>query len=98
MTALAVRALVEERPGIGLGQGIDVLGAIVVTSAMAMGVYAIVEAPHYGWASPHTLGFGGVAPLRWPASSPSRRAWRTRSCRCACCACARWPARASSAR
>ena len=42
-------------------QGIDVLGAVVVTSAMALGVYAIVEAPHYGWASLHTLGFGSVA-------------------------------------
>ena len=48
LTALAVRSLVEARPGIGLGQGIDVLGAVVVTSAMALGVYAIVEAP-YGW-------------------------------------------------
>jgi MFS family permease len=61
LAALAVRALVVERPGIGLGQGIDLLGAIVVTSAMAMGVYAIVEAPRYGWGSPHTFGFGGVA-------------------------------------
>jgi hypothetical protein len=61
LTALAVRSLVEARPGIGLGEGIDVLGAIVVTSAMALGVYAIVEAPSYGWASLHTLGFGSVA-------------------------------------
>ena len=61
LTALAVRSLVEARPGIGLGQGIDVLGAVVVTSAMALGVYAIVEAPYYGWASLHTLGFGSVA-------------------------------------
>jgi EmrB/QacA subfamily drug resistance transporter len=61
LTALAVRALVEARPGIGLGQGIDLLGAVVVTSAMALGVYAIVEAPTYGWGSAHTLGFGLVA-------------------------------------
>jgi EmrB/QacA subfamily drug resistance transporter len=61
LTALAVRALVEERPGIGLGQGIDVLGAIVVTSAMALGVYAIVQAPYHGWTSASTLGFGAVA-------------------------------------
>ena len=64
VTALAVRALVEARPGIGLGQGIDVLGAVVVTSAMALGVYAIVEAPDYGWASLHTLGFGRRPPWR----------------------------------
>src|SRR4029450_5495780 len=48
-------------PGIGLSQGIDLPGAVVVTSAMALGVYAIVEAPTYGWGSAHTLGFGLVA-------------------------------------
>ena len=91
LTALAVRALVETRPGIGLGQGIDVLGAIVVTSAMALGVYAIVEAPTYGWARAHARLRLGRRDRAWPASSRSRRAWRTRSCRCASCACARSP-------
>jgi EmrB/QacA subfamily drug resistance transporter len=61
LTALAVRALVDERPGIGLGEGVDVLGAIIVTLAMAAGVYAIVEAPSYGWTSAHTLGFGAAS-------------------------------------
>src|SRR5436190_1127037 len=45
----------------GLAQGGTMLVAAIVTSAMALGVYAIVEAPHYGWASLHTLGFGSVA-------------------------------------
>jgi MFS family permease len=98
VTALAVRALVEARPGIGPGAGIDVLGAIVVTSAVALGVYAIVEAPYYGWASTHTLGSASWRWSGWPGSSPSRRAWTTRSCHCACCACARSPARAWCAR
>ncbi len=61
LTALAVRALVDEAPGIGLGQGVDVLGAVVVTTAMALGVYAIVEAPYHGWGSAHTLVFGAVS-------------------------------------
>jgi len=63
LTAAAVRALVDEHPGIGLDEGVDVLGAVVVTTAMALGVYAIVEAPYHGWASAHTRGFGAVAAL-----------------------------------
>jgi len=58
---LAIRALVDERPGIGLGEGVDVLGGFIVTLAMAIGVYAIVEAPYHGWGSAHTLGFGALS-------------------------------------
>jgi EmrB/QacA subfamily drug resistance transporter len=60
LTAIAIVGLVDERPGIGLDKGIDVLGAIMVTVAMALTVYAIVETPDHGWTSTHTLGFGGV--------------------------------------
>ena len=50
------------------------------------GVYAIVEAPHYGWASLHTLGFGSVAAVAARCVPRARGApARTRSCRCACC-------------
>jgi EmrB/QacA subfamily drug resistance transporter len=58
LTTAAVLALVAERPGLGLDKGVDVLGALLVTAAMALGVYAIVDAPYQGWTSPHTLGFG----------------------------------------
>jgi EmrB/QacA subfamily drug resistance transporter len=61
LAALAIRALVEEVPGIGLGRGVDVTGAVMVTVAMALGVYAIVGAPQHGWTSSHTLGFGSVS-------------------------------------
>jgi EmrB/QacA subfamily drug resistance transporter len=57
---LAVRLLSPER-GIGLGQGADVAGALLVTAALMLGVYTIVEAADYGWGSAHTLGFGAVA-------------------------------------
>ena len=60
-SVLAIRALVDERPGIGLGEGVDVLGGFIVTLAMAIGVYAIVEAPYHGWGSAHTLGFGALS-------------------------------------
>jgi EmrB/QacA subfamily drug resistance transporter len=59
---LALR-LIESDPGIGLSQGADVPGAILVTSALMLGVYTIVEATNYGWGSAHTLGLGAVAAL-----------------------------------
>src|SRR5439155_27387859 len=53
--------LIEEKKGLGLRQGVDVLGSVVVTAAMMVGVYAIVTAADQGWLSAHTLGFGGDA-------------------------------------
>jgi EmrB/QacA subfamily drug resistance transporter len=61
VTLLAGRALIEETEGIGLDKGVDVLGSILVTAAMLLGVYAIVKSTEYGWGSAHTLGFGGTA-------------------------------------
>jgi EmrB/QacA subfamily drug resistance transporter len=57
---LAVR-LVDRDAGIGLRQGADVLGAALVTGALMLGVYTILEAGDYGWVSLHTLGLGAVA-------------------------------------
>jgi len=59
---LAARLLDSDR-GIGLGQGADVAGAVLVTAALMLGVYTIVEARDYGWGSAHTLGLGAVAVL-----------------------------------
>ena len=61
VTVALGRALIAETPGIGLDKGVDVLGSVLVTSALMMAIYAIVEAARYGWASAHTLGFGGLA-------------------------------------
>jgi EmrB/QacA subfamily drug resistance transporter len=57
---LAIRLLESDR-GLGLGAGADVAGAVLVTSSLMLGVYALVEASDYGWVSAHTLGFGAVA-------------------------------------
>jgi len=57
---LALRLLAADR-GVGLREGADVMGAILVTSALMLGVYTIVEAANYGWGSTHTLGFGALA-------------------------------------
>ena len=53
--------LVEENEGAGLRQGVDVLGSVLITAAMMLGVYTIVETDSYGWGSLHTLGLGAVA-------------------------------------
>jgi EmrB/QacA subfamily drug resistance transporter len=61
ITAVLAWRLLESDRGIGLSEGADVIGAVLVTVALMLGVYAIVESERYGWSSAHTLGFGGVA-------------------------------------
>jgi EmrB/QacA subfamily drug resistance transporter len=59
------RILIEESPRLGLNRHVDWLGAVLVTAATMLVVYAIVKAAEYGWGSAHTLGFGaaGIAVL-----------------------------------
>ncbi|MGH3717095.1 MAG: DHA2 family efflux MFS transporter permease subunit [Micromonosporaceae bacterium] len=57
---LAYRLIDSDR-GIGLGKGADVIGAVLVTSSLMLGVYTIVKAAEYGWGSLHTIGLGAVA-------------------------------------
>jgi EmrB/QacA subfamily drug resistance transporter len=57
---LALRYLQRDK-GVGLSQGADLPGAGLIVAALMIGVYAIVEASNYGWASAHTLGFGAGA-------------------------------------
>jgi EmrB/QacA subfamily drug resistance transporter len=56
----AVRLLQRDR-GLGLDQGADVPGALLIVAALMLGVYTIVKASDYGWGSAHTLGFGAGA-------------------------------------
>jgi EmrB/QacA subfamily drug resistance transporter len=58
--ALALRLIAADR-GIGLGQGADVGGALLVVVALMLGVYTIVEAADVGWGSAQTIGLGAVA-------------------------------------
>ncbi len=60
-TAIAAARLIDRDEGIGIGNGADVQGAVLVTGALMLGVYTIVKAAEYGWASAHTLGLGAVA-------------------------------------
>ena len=53
--------LIDENEGLGLRHGVDVLGAILVTAALMLGVYTIVTGSDAGWSSVHTFEFGGGA-------------------------------------
>src|ERR1700737_3549372 len=53
--------LIQENRGLGLRHGVDVPGAILITAALMLGVYAIATAADQGWTSVHTLGFGGAS-------------------------------------
>jgi EmrB/QacA subfamily drug resistance transporter len=55
------RALIAENEGIGLRQGVDVAGSVLVTAAVMVGIYAIVGVSDQGWVSARTLGLGGLA-------------------------------------
>ena len=58
---LAVRLLEPDR-GIGLGQGADIPGALLVTAALMLGVYTIVQpAAEDGWGAGRTLGLGAAS-------------------------------------
>jgi len=50
--------LIEPHRGLGVGGGVDALGAILITAALMVGTYAIVEASTHGWSSAVTLGGG----------------------------------------
>src|SRR2546421_10306265 len=57
VTAVAAWRLLDSEKGIGIGQGADVPGALLLVSSLMLGVYTIVKASDYGWGSSHTLGF-----------------------------------------
>jgi EmrB/QacA subfamily drug resistance transporter len=61
LTFMLGRALIDETERTEGGHRIDVIGSLLVTVALMLGVYAIVKASQYGWLSAHTLGFGAAA-------------------------------------
>src|SRR6266853_206417 len=60
-TAVAAARMLDSDRGIGIGKGADALGALLVTAALMLGVYTIVESSDYGLGSAHTLGFGAAS-------------------------------------
>jgi EmrB/QacA subfamily drug resistance transporter len=58
---LAMRLLEKDR-GIGFGEGADILGAVLITSALMLLVYTIVKpAADYGWGDGRTLSLGSAS-------------------------------------
>jgi EmrB/QacA subfamily drug resistance transporter len=60
-TILVSRALIEADDGLGTGEGLDWLGSILITSAVMVGVFAVVGAAEHGWGSARVLGSGVAA-------------------------------------
>jgi EmrB/QacA subfamily drug resistance transporter len=54
-TLILGRFLIVENIGIGIQQGVDVVGSILVTVSMMVGIYGIITASRVGWGSPETL-------------------------------------------
>jgi EmrB/QacA subfamily drug resistance transporter len=57
---VSVRLLASDR-GVGIGAGADVLGALLITASLMVGVYAIVQSSTVGLASRNTLGMGALS-------------------------------------
>jgi EmrB/QacA subfamily drug resistance transporter len=63
-TILFARRLLHRDEGIGLGEGADIPGAVLITSALMLGVYTIVKpAAEDGWGAGLTLGLGAASLL-----------------------------------
>jgi EmrB/QacA subfamily drug resistance transporter len=62
-TALLAIRLVESRPGIGVSEGADIPGAVLVTAGLMLAVYTILGVEDNGWGSAETLllGAGSIA-------------------------------------
>ena len=54
-TLILGRILVAENVGIGIRQGVDVVGSLLITVSLMVGIYGIVTASSEGWESLHTL-------------------------------------------
>ena len=60
-TALFALRLVDGHEGIGLKEGADLPGAVLLTGGLMLGVYTILEVGEQGWGSTQTIVLGGVA-------------------------------------
>jgi EmrB/QacA subfamily drug resistance transporter len=62
LTAVLARRLIDKDEGIGIGQGADIPGAVLITSSLMLGVYTIVKpAAEIGWGDGQTLGLAAAS-------------------------------------
>jgi MFS family permease len=60
-TLVAGSILLVDNVGLGIKQGVDWVGSVLVTASVMVAIYAIVTASTNGWGSAHTLGILGLA-------------------------------------
>ncbi len=60
-TLIAGSILLVDNIGLGIKQGVDWVGSVLVTASVMVVIYAIVTSSTYGWGSAHTLGLLGLA-------------------------------------
>ena len=61
-TASAIVRLLPRDQGIGMSEGADIPGALLITSALMLGVYTIVKpAAEHGWGAGRTLLLGAIS-------------------------------------
>ena len=61
-TAMLVFRLLDDDRGIGFGEGADIPGAVLITTALMLGVYTIVKpAAEHGWAAGRTIGLAALS-------------------------------------
>ena len=79
VTAIAALRVIERDRGAGLRAGADVPGALLITSAMMLGVFTIVDpAAQQGWLAARTLSLGPARCCSLLPSSSGRRRRATR--------------------
>jgi EmrB/QacA subfamily drug resistance transporter len=61
LTAVFALRLVDDRAGLGLKAGADLLGAALLTGGLMLGVYTILGVSENGWGSTQTLVLGAVS-------------------------------------
>jgi EmrB/QacA subfamily drug resistance transporter len=62
VTAVLAQRLLSRDTGIGFGDGADVAGAVLITTALMLGVYTIVKpAAELGWGDGQTLALGAAS-------------------------------------
>ena len=60
VTATLSARLLETDRGMGIRKGADVLGAVMVTAALMLGVYTIIQTSDYGLGSTRTMVLGAI--------------------------------------
>jgi predicted MFS family arabinose efflux permease len=63
VTGILALRLIEDDEGLGLGNGADAAGAILVTAALMLGVLTIIRTSDVGWLSIETLAGGAATVL-----------------------------------